>query len=628
MDTDNLLIKDVINLNKRSTLGKPLRTEPTVRVSEFNLVKSGTRKEVVLTELTDTLKKRVKHAPTREKVQNLKKKYKVLPKPLEKPKSDRIRRSVAFDKVKEQLDRYNAVLEQLEPKSKVKIYDLEKKSPHSLTMQEMLAQRKEMAKMKVMESFKAAKARHQNKIKSKKYHRIQRREKVKDQIKNFEQLRNTDQEGALKKLDELERVRAEERASLRHRNTGKWARSKQVKAKYDKMNRQELAQQLSLSHELTQKTKVNDESESENEAVEVDVHKDDAANNLWVNRIETTDEVDSFVRSYRKFWEKKNSTDAKEVIKKPTTKSGKKNLVRCVATSSWDVSVLSDTDEDDNTSSNPQFKPVEVKSKVTKLEQLKRPIKQLERCSNKSKKKKVTDFEKLSFKKNKSRPEIDEPLVETSMVTDNEKNLSTILNVFDSAPTKKNDSSVKNIDPNNVIRTKAVRLQSELPDLMVEDEEERDGMDVIAEAFEDDDIVEDFQKEKASEIEKSKPEDINLFLPGWGSWGGPGIKSAPKKRTNKRFIIKFPEISKRKDENKGNLVINENSDANIKSHLVSEVPFPFKTVKDFEESIRAPIGNTFIPETAYKKMIRPSVKTKMGKVIEPMSEDILLKIKS
>lgn len=53
-------------------------------------------------------------------------------------------------------------------------------------------------------------------------------------MKEFELLQKTDPEAALKKLEELERSRAEERATLRHRSTGKWAKNLAVRAKYDK----------------------------------------------------------------------------------------------------------------------------------------------------------------------------------------------------------------------------------------------------------------------------------------------------------------------------------------------------------------------------------------------------------
>lgn len=64
--------------------------------------------------------------------------------------------------------------------------------------------------------------------------RILKKEKLKQQLKEFEELQKTDPEEALKRLDALEKARALERHTLRHKNTGKWAKSKLVRAKYDK----------------------------------------------------------------------------------------------------------------------------------------------------------------------------------------------------------------------------------------------------------------------------------------------------------------------------------------------------------------------------------------------------------
>lgn len=58
---------------------------------------------------------------------------------------------------------------------------------------------------------------------------------------------------------------------------------------------------------------------------------------------------------------------------------------------------------------------------------------------------------------------------------------------------------------------------------------------------------------------------------------------------------------------------------------MSELPFPFTSVQDYEASIRAPIGRDFVPEKTFTKFVQPAVKTKIGKIIEPMSEEALMK---
>lgn len=63
-----------------------------------------------------------------------------------------------------------------------------------------------------------------------------------------------------------------------------------------------------------------------------------------------------------------------------------------------------------------------------------------------------------------------------------------------------------------------------------EDEEERDQKRMIKEAFAGDDVIRDFLKEKREAVEASKPKDVDLTLPGWGEWGGMGLKPSAKKR--------------------------------------------------------------------------------------------------
>ena len=46
---------------------------------------------------------------------------------------------------------------------------------------------------------------------------------------------------------------------------------------------------------------------------------------------------------------------------------------------------------------------------------------------------------------------------------------------------------------------------------------------LIAEAFEDDDLVGAFEEEKAKKTDEERVKDVDMTLPGWGSWAGAGI---------------------------------------------------------------------------------------------------------
>ncbi|KAJ3646526.1 hypothetical protein Zmor_024111 [Zophobas morio] len=587
------LVEKVLSLNKTQHIRKPSRTEPTLQISEFNLVKcsAGDKGSVEINDLTKSLRNRKSRLRIKENVKRVHKGSHTLPRPLEKPQANKIRRTVAYEKTRLELDRWEATvtanrvstnlsfplnddvkMDQKEfdnfasmwrVKSKL-AEELEKHEPtveeyhinleqekFPLTMKEMLARRKEAAKMRAYQGYKEAEARRQNKIKSKKYHRIQKREKIKKKLKEFEQLQKTNPEEALKKLEEIEKSRIEERFSLRHKSTGKWARNQQIRAKYDKESRQNLAQQLTLSRELTQKSKTNgSSSEEEDEDVEK-VPRGIDETNPWLNGVKPGKEVADFISGYRKYWLEQNKIAQKSDAER--TEDGLEN------------------------SEN-------VDSNLAKFDQPE---------SNKS----------VLLKKRKQK------VVTSDLSFDVEATVKK-LKKDKKVPLKKKKQKT-NQHPTNLI----------IPNI-VTTEEVDDQRAVISEAFEDDDIVDEFNKDKSNEADKDKPKNINLTLPGWGSWGGTGIKV--NKRKKRRFTMKAPKKIPRKDDNKGFLIINENAQNKVKEDMVSEVPFPFKTVKDFEASIRAPIGNTFMPETAYKKLIKPALTTKMGTIIEPMSKDLLL----
>merc|ERR1712106_29601 len=91
-----------------------------------------------------------------------------------------------------------------------------------------------------------AKFRRQGKIKSKKYRKIERKMKSKEKLAELEELTRTDPEAAAEKLAELDKVRIEERASLKHRNASKYLQEQAKRSK----NTQNKEAKISLNDQL------------------------------------------------------------------------------------------------------------------------------------------------------------------------------------------------------------------------------------------------------------------------------------------------------------------------------------------------------------------------------------------
>nr|XP_022900415.1 U3 small nucleolar RNA-associated protein 14 homolog A [Onthophagus taurus] len=663
------LLENLVSLDSKQPVKKPTRTEPTTQISEYNLVKSitGNKDTVKLYELTKPLKARATHVKITKDVKKSDKKTKTLEKPLEKPQAEKVRRTVGYEKGKEEISRWEPVvtshrastylsfplnydtkveinskrdtnwkvksdlekaIENIENEGKkVEIYEIEPEIEAPLTLQEMMERRKEMAKLRRFQTYQEMKARMQNKIKSKKYRRILRKERAKQEIKDFEKLQKENPEEALKKLEEIEKTRMMERASLRHKSTGKWAKNQQIRAKFDKDSRQVLAEQLAISKELTQKKQIVESSESE---VENDDEKSgDLEFNFWLTKkipekneneektpllkskiVEIKDEIE---KPQKKRKLKINKDVKNKVVKKPKEEKLKLHGMSGDWVDESFVDDLANKLED-------KFKE-KVLKKSTKL---KNDLEKLNLTHNLKKKKigpKKENKPNLTLKKSTKKPIIDEPLQEATKITNNpsNNNINNLKSILDST-----EVSTNTIEPNKYLKLTPTNVESSNPDLYSTNDNENnsDLRGIIAEAFEDEDLIEEFSKDKQEEIDKDTPNDLDLFMPGWGSWGGTNIKSTSKR---KRFIMKFPKDLPRNDKNRGDLIINENTSKNIKPHMVSDVPFPFKSANEYEATIKAPVGNTFVPETAFRRLTKPGVTTKLGTVIEPVDENVLMR---
>uniref|UniRef100_A0A182YIB8 Uncharacterized protein n=1 Tax=Anopheles stephensi TaxID=30069 RepID=A0A182YIB8_ANOST len=750
------LIDGINNLTGSHFIREVTRTEPSLKRTEFGLTKSKEEK-VRLGDLVKLFTKSKKHTDVVKQLDKLKKRH-PLAQPLEKPVADRIARKAGFERVQKDLDRWQAVvtatkvapqtvypllyggttvhdappkkLSEYRVKTKLmeELEGLEKEyagpegddegegsdddAPnYELTLEEMREKQRERARQKMRESYEIAKGRRLNKIKSKKYHRLLKKDKLKEQMKKFEELKEKNPEEALRQLDHIEKQRFQERVSLRHKNTGTWAKNLQVRAKYDMEVRRELAEQLAIGRELTAKRMQQGDSSSESDGETEPRWGGKSGANPWTESVgdheQHANNEANLSGGYRKYWEERNQIeqikkqlngeamngktteegynedgtclkikeekledDETEPVLKPKqkgekkcTKKSKRKVV--MASGSWEVEDVDEVQpktskkaaskkkaknkrEDNVASVEKMFQEAEELIEDVLTSKLERVRRNMQEDEEKRKGETATDSQNLeakkgnstdlSFKQKASLADADEEMVETVEKGASDQStpaLATLNAAQLSNGTSTTDPTVKasaEINLKQVVQMKPKHLLTALPNTIVsgelsEDEDVKDAHRLtIAEAFEDDDIVADFAKEKQDERQKDIPQEIELSLPGWGHWAGAGIK--PRKDARKLF--KPPPALPRRDDNRDQVIINEDGLKNEKlgKHLVNEVPFPFLTVKDYEASLRAPIGRTFIPETAHATMVQPRVITKLGAVIEPMKKDMLVENRS
>ena len=134
-----------------------------------------------------------------------------------------------------------------------------------------------------------------------------------------------------------------------------------------------------------------------------------------------------------------------------------------------------------------------------------------------------------------------------------------------------------------------------------------------------DDAIQEFSKEKESEIKKSTAKNIvdDLDLPGWGSWAGQGAPAVKKKQVRHSRKNTKPSTP-RKNTNLKHVIINEARDSNISKHQVKSISHPFTGIEQYEATQCVPVGRLWNSEDSYHNMIRPRVTVETGEVIPPL----------
>lgn len=132
-----------------------------------------------------------------------------------------------------------------------------------LSVEEVAQRRAELQKMRDLMFRAEIKAKRIAKIKSKTYRKIHK--KAREKLKNMTQ--EADGDVVEEKEEQLkhEMERAKERATLRHKNTGKWAKAMQARGEMDIDQRGEIEEMLAKGERLRRKIQADGDSNDENE---------------------------------------------------------------------------------------------------------------------------------------------------------------------------------------------------------------------------------------------------------------------------------------------------------------------------------------------------------------------------
>lgn len=729
------LLKEISQISgvKTKKLKKSSRNEASREFAESNWTSGKDASDKLdLSDLIGSLKSTSAPVAKIKKKLNNAESTKVLKTPLHKPQADRIARGVSYKKTVNEVSKWEttviknrdadqltfplqeykpppvssktimanhrpqndlereiaAVLKGsaplLERKDK-ELTEAEEKALKSFGLEEAMDRRKELQKARALQSYYEAKCRRVRKIKSKKFHRVARKEQEKLTGKiDLDELAKTDPELFKAELQKAERMRAMERANLRHRNTSKWAKNLITRGNKSKDDMENIREQLRISRALTDHKTVGPDSDNDDDEDskmangpaegELNLLYDDdsATKNPWLlgdsnveqkeqqekasclhlTRLQpvTNKEVDEQdinegddEVSSGDEWEGGDDEEAvaadkkKQKKKKKSAKKTKPSTVPVTDESATDARdltnnvLLTNTDNDagdvnddidlvidnDTAKDDVDFNVItndDIDLIVDQVESGEEAAvdKQEEKPKKKKKTKKVknTDNTASAAKPKK----LTKKQREAAQVADVNKKLD-VNN--DDGPGAVDFSA--NADAMDQAEDAFDEMNNDVMDGGLQDDNAVDDVQQmhIREAFASDDVVSEFIKDKAADIEDGKPKAEDNVLPGWGDWAGGGLKVSKKK---KRQFTKKPteQTAARKDANLSNVIISEKKNKGLAKIQVSNVPFPYTSKEEFERSLRQPIGPQWNTPSTVAKLTEPRIRTTAGHVIDPL----------
>jgi U3 small nucleolar RNA-associated protein 14 len=524
----------------------------------------------------------------------------------------------------------------------------EELAPTKLSMEEVKKRRNELRMMRELMFREEQKAKRIKKIKSKSYHKVHKKEREKEMLLV---------EGSDEDNESHDIQRARERMSLRHKNTGKWAK-RMVEQGFtkDRETRSEMEEMLRRGESLRKKIlggdDVADDGEEDDDQFLARVENDDDESDVdeqkeslgkgvlgmkFMRDAEAREKklnefrVDELrnaknVTGFEELDEAQGETGVNEVLNAgrrkftPGTGESRTELVdrlrearndqdmdeeRSVSSKlkkSFDrLERLDVVDDDEGEQQTPKSKsPARNEAEVEENpwltsggDQLKRKAKSFVSIDRNS-----TTKEK---KQDKIRKQKSSSKSENAQEHDGAIDMNQRLEIVDPLGSDAEASDHEN-DSMMVTKKNANGITFKQQDL-------------VKRAFAGDDVVvTEFQEEKRRKIEEEGDQEIDETLPGWGSWGGATIK------TTKKFVRKVGGIKadKRQDAKLKNVIINEKVNKKNAKYQATNVPFPFETREQYERSLRMPIGREWTSKDTFQKLTKPHVIVKQGTVIDPI----------
>ncbi|TCD71137.1 hypothetical protein EIP91_012085 [Steccherinum ochraceum] len=685
-------------------------------------------------------------------------KHKTLSAPLPTRTQERLDREAAYEQTKEEVDKWNATMKRIKEaehlsfplqaptaentsslqlaakfkpttelesavdklmkaanlRGEADIAQTETLKMNHLTVEEVAARRAELAKTRELMFRAEAKAKRVAKIKSKTYRRLKKKEKAKlaDKLGEDVDVDELDEDGRLK----MEVERARERATLKHKNTGKWAKAMQHRGELDADQRRDIAEMLDRGEKLRRRIRgegSGSESEDDDEDSEEDeetikarafdelaaLRRDDDGADPEASKSKSVFEMkfmkDAMARDRQRAnqiaddfvkemggriphedddEEGDDAPDSAEPHGAQIERVGGRVTYRpgalphltdwiafvpifpsdtsSVTLKSTDfpgdptspVSLISSdrplpTPVDDEAPANPWLVPRGGDAAAAPTKQRKHEVAVGKHSATAEKSKNKLRKKKQSLEEERARAKEDAEVAISMadvLTLPSGSGSASHAGPSSTAPPAKGKKSAKakskapeavqddsddssdDSDANSELEEQEKVVDSKLKgkSRAVKAFEQRD---IVARAFAGDNVVQQFAEAKRLEMQEDAPKEVDTTLPGWGSWGGAGLKkSAPKPQFVKKVAGVDPKT--RADYNKAHVIISEKRDKKAAKYMVKDLPFPYTSKAQFERNMDTPLGTEWNTRVGFQRGTLPRVVTKPGTIISPLEK--------
>ncbi|KAJ8898612.1 hypothetical protein K2173_004225 [Erythroxylum novogranatense] len=716
------MLQDITGLPREAIEGKKNRRDVVVSEpypeSEYNPTRDvlDGNGRITLEDLLEGLEGKPGYSQLRKRTHQMQRKFKPLQAPLPKEVQDRLERKAAYEKSKKDITKWEplvkrnreaptiifdkdidlgfstigAIASEFEPRTEFekqmaslvydkKVMDAYKEDGarllelNKISVEDYRDRQNHIAKMRSLLFRHEMKMKRVKNIKSKTYHRLLKKDKKKAAFREVQM----DPEAAKELAMKQEYKRAEERLTLRHKNSSRWAKRILERGLnvQDEGTRAALAEQLHQHSLLTRKmnsmkdNSSSDESTDEEDDEDLAGSDEAAASKLLTKAKEKTVKV----------LEEDDEQPSSGVLSLPFMVRGLKKRKEAAAEEAkiYLEEYESSLKQLEDTSGVDKPKPGAISGRrvfgVPRKQTVEPSRVKLDNSSENSGSDSELDANKnihdgLYNTNNSQDIKVKSVSLDDNAVSPRDSELKSLQNLDDivaeSGPkttydvaifvsdTWKKQMGTQNDEDRSIDKSPKVTEQvtqnqdlEELGEGSGSDSEGEmvDGMlsaspnssyklpsqaELIREAFAGDDVEEEFTKDKEEILNEENPEPEKLIsVPGWGEW-----THVQKKKGLPSWMVKEHESAKRKreaalkrrkDAHLKNVIISEKLDKKAEKLLTKTLPYPFTSKEVFEQSTRMPMGPEFNPATAVGALIRPEVVKKTGVIIKPIKfEDV------